>query len=214
MRHLAEETALEIELNSLTFHLVSSGESLQGARLLFGGSFNPPHIGHEALLGNMVEGFPDATLTLIPVYNHAFGKHLVPFDLRLRWCKLLAQSMSSQIEVSDIESRLDGSSLSTVKYFAELEPDRRLVWVIGSDLLPTLASWRGAAQLSQLVEFCVFQRRGASVDENLITRLVSLPEISSTELRGELADGRIPQGKLPKALVQDFLKDNPYLDQE
>jgi len=206
------EIALEIELDSLTFRLVSPTDALSGARLLFGGSFDPPHIGHQALLESLVSEFPDATLTLIPVHTHAFGKTLAPFELRYRWCELLAKSIDSRIEVSNIESSLDGSSLSTVQHFHALEPDRRLVWVIGSDLLPTLTGWKGAHALSQLVEFCVFQRAGARASKSSVSRQVNLPEISSTDLRVDLARGNVPKQGIPKVILENFLKDNPYLD--
>lgn len=212
MLHPAVERALEIELDSFTFRLVSPSDALLGSRLLFGGSFDPPHIGHQALLESLVSEFPDATLTLIPVHTHAFGKNLAPFESRHRWCELLAKSISSRIEVSDIEATLDGSSLSTVQHFQALEPDRRLVWVIGSDLLPTLSGWKGAEVLSQLVEFCVFQRAGARTSRSSVSREVNLPEISSTDLRVDLARGTVPKRGIPKVILEDFLKDNPYLD--
>ena len=210
---LGVETALEIELDSLTFRLVSPTDALFGARLLFGGSFDPPHIGHQALLESLTTEFPDATLTLIPVHKHAFGKTLAPFEFRYRWCELLAKSIDSRIEVSNIESSLDGSSLSTAQHFHALEPGRRLVWVIGSDLLPTLSGWTGANILSQLVEFCVFQRAGARASKSSVSRAVDLPEISSTDLRADLACGNVPRNGIPKVILDDFLKDNPYLDQ-
>ena len=214
MLHPAVEIALEIELDSLTFRLVPPGDALLGSRLLFGGSFDPPHIGHQALLESLVSEFPGATLTLIPVHTHAFGKKLAPFESRYRWCELLGKSISSRIEVSNIESSLDGSSLSTVQHFQALEPDRRLVWVIGSDLLPTLSGWKGASVLSQIVEFCVFQRAGARASKSSVSREVNLPEISSTDLRADLACGNVPKYGIPKAILEDFRKDNPYLDRQ
>ena len=182
------------------------------ARILFGGSFNPPHIGHQALLEALDARFSRATLTLIPVHTHAFGKALVPFATRLRWCEVLADSISERIEVTDVEQSLDGSSLRTVEHFRALEPTRRLVWAIGSDLLQSLSSWRGAASLARRVEFCVFQRGGAVVDETLVVSPTVLPEISSSELRSQLARGEIAQSALPEVLKPHFLKDNPYLD--
>ena len=212
MLHQVAERALEIELDSQTFRLVTPSDQLQGARILFGGSFNPPHLGHQALLKNLVHAFPEATPTLVPVHTHAFGKNLAPFESRYRWCQRLADSISTEIEVTDVESRLDGRSVSTAQYFSEAEPRRRLVWVIGSDLLKTLPSWSQSERLSELVEFCVFQRGGALTDDHLVASSVTFPEVSSTELRADLARGRVSESALPEVLKAYFLKENPYLD--
>ncbi|MEC8051737.1 MAG: nicotinate-nicotinamide nucleotide adenylyltransferase [Myxococcota bacterium] len=205
--------ALEIEQDNQTFRLVSADEELGSARIIFGGSFDPPHRGHRALLDCLLTRFPQAKISLIPVHHHAFGKKLTPFSSRVSWCKALAADLSERIEVDDIESRLDGRSISTARYFHEQEPTVRLVWAIGSDLLPTLSTWGEAAALSQLVEFCVFQRGGEPIDERQAVSPLVMPQISSTELRRDLRQGRVMESGLPAALKPLFLKENPYLDQ-
>ena len=59
--------------------------------------------------------------------------------------------------------------------------------------------WGEAAALSQLVEFCVFQRGGEPIDERQVSPLV-MPQISSTELRRDLRQGRVMESGLPAAL--------------
>ena len=208
-----EAKALEIEQDKPAFRLVASDEDLGFARILFGGSFDPPHDGHCALLTCLLERFPKAKISLIPVHNHAFGKKLAPFKHRLKWCQTLADALSERIEVDAIESRLDGSSISTARYFHSQEPTTRLVWAIGSDLVPSLSQWREASALSELIEFCVFQRGGQLIDERQVASPLVMPEISSTELRRDLRQGRVLESALPEVLKPLFLKENPYLDQ-
>ena len=185
---------------------------LDNARILYGGSFDPPHVGHQAILSALLGRFPDATISMVPAHTHAFGKTLQDFESRLAWCRVLANDLSPRIEVTDIEKTLDGSSVATVRSFRAQEPDRRLVWVIGSDLVESLPRWRGAPQLSQLVEFCVFKRVGSSVESEKLVSPNAMPEVSSTQLRGALALGKVEDSALPDALKSTFLKDNPYVD--
>ena len=56
------------------------------------------------------------------------------------------------------------------------------VWAIGSDLLSSLSKWGEAAALSQLVEFCVFQRGGEAIDGSQTASPLVMPQIPSTEL--------------------------------
>ena len=211
--HPAGAKALEIEQDNQTFRLVSADEELGSARIIFGGSFDPPHRGHRALLDCLLDRFPEAKISLIPVHRHAFGKKLMPFSLRVSWCKALAADLSERIEVDEVESRLDGRSISTVRYFREQEPTVRLVWAIGSDLLSSLSKWGEAAALSQLVEFCVFQRGGEAIDGSQTASPLVMPRISSTELRRDLRQGLVMESGLPDVLKPLFLKENPYLDQ-
>ena len=108
---------------------------------------------------------------------------------------------------------MDGRSISTARYFREREPTVRLVWAIGSDLLPSLSTWGEANALSQLVEFCVFQRGGEPIDEHHTASPLVMPQISSTELRRDLRQGLVMESGLPDVLKPLFLKENPYLDQ-
>ena len=62
--------------------------------LLFGGSFNPPHLGHQIVIEQAFELIPNLDeLWLLPTYNHAFGKDLAPATDRLAMCKLLIDSL-------------------------------------------------------------------------------------------------------------------------
>ena len=205
-------TALASEAHTPRFRFVAGDSCLGDGRILYGGSFDPPHLGHQAILTALLRLFPSAAISMIPAHTHAFGKELQDYERRLGWCRDVANDLSSRIEVSDVERSLDGSSLATVRYFRAQEPERRLIWVIGSDLVDSLPRWRGASSLANLVEFCVFRRVGSSVDPGILVDSEAMPDVSSTELREALAVGMIRGSALPEVLKTTFLKDNPYLD--
>src|SRR3972149_5244841 len=56
---------------------------------LFGGSFNPPHLGHALVIAEFLESAITDELWLLPTINHAFGKDLAPAQHRLAMAKLL-----------------------------------------------------------------------------------------------------------------------------
>ena len=57
---------------------------------LFGGSFNPPHVGHMMAAYYVIATRPVDKLWLMPAYRHPFGKRLAPFDDRVKMCELAA----------------------------------------------------------------------------------------------------------------------------
>jgi nicotinate-nucleotide adenylyltransferase len=77
--------------------------------LLFGGNFNPPHLGYQIVIRQAFELIPDIDeLWLLPTYNHAFGKNLAPAPHRLQMCHLLIDTLSqdSGFRSTDIPSHL------------------------------------------------------------------------------------------------------------
>ena len=150
----------------------------------FGGSFDPPHVGHvllSAYLGT-VAGF-DRVL-VAPVFGHAFDKPLSPFNHRLRMCEL-AFARLPFVEVSAIESTLEAPNytLHTLQAIKQAHPDWQLRLAIGSDVLADTSQWYQFEAVSALAPPFVFARRGTAEAESG-TRL--LPEVSSSELREKL----------------------------
>jgi nicotinate-nucleotide adenylyltransferase len=77
--------------------------------LLFGGTFNPPHLGHQIVIRQAFELIPDIDeLWLLPTYNHAFGKDLAPAPHRLEMCRLLVNTLyrDSGFQRADMSSHL------------------------------------------------------------------------------------------------------------
>jgi nicotinate-nucleotide adenylyltransferase len=62
--------------------------------LLFGGSFNPPHLGHTIVIEQAFELVPQLDeLWILPTFNHAFGKNSAPAADRLAMCQLLVEDL-------------------------------------------------------------------------------------------------------------------------
>lgn len=124
---------------------------------LFGGSFNPPHMGHLFVCNYLlhVEDFDE--LWIIPTYHHAFEKELISFEHRVNMCKIMAHiadgnfgsppDYHGKVQVLEIEKELayDGKenrTVDTVNRLKEIYQDDFTV-IIGSDCVNKLHTWKG-----------------------------------------------------------------------
>lgn len=146
----------------------------------FGGSFNPPHLGHllAATYALKVHGLDEVWLA--PVYHHPFAKKMIDFDHRLTMCNLLVEQLTPPFRVTDIEKRLqhEGKTVFTLRELSKQNPNDQFSLIIGSDLKEQIKTWGHAEEL--LKEFPVLVvPRGIQNDPT------SIPNISSTDIRAE-----------------------------
>jgi nicotinate-nucleotide adenylyltransferase len=155
---------------------------------LFGGSFNPPHVGHVlAVTYALSVGLVDRVL-VVPVFDHALGKRLAPFEQRLELCRL-AFGWLPQVEISSIEARLGAPSrtLHTILALEAEHPDWGLRLLVGSDITGEIEKWHAFAEIERLAPPLVLVRAGARAPGGSPSLL---PEVSSTEVRALLARAR------------------------
>ena len=173
-----------------------------GRVALFGGSFDPPHVGHQMVMLYALATARVERLLMVPCFRHPFDKRLQPFDHRLAMCELAAQPFGAQVEVSAIERELGGDSrtLRTVQALYERGVGERLVLVIGADLLAERERWFGYPELARLVDFFPVGRAGHPAPPPS----VALPDVSSTEIRARLGRGEAVTGLVPSA-VEDYV---------
>lgn len=166
---------------------------------VFGGSFDPPHVGHVLAATWALSTTEIEALVVIPALEHAFGKPLAPFAHRRRMCELAFAPLRGVV-VSDLEARLGGASY-TVRTLEELRrrsPDVALKLLIGSDLVDEVPRWHQGHRVPELAELLVVGRGGhANGGEQLV-----MPEISSTDIRARLREGRSAEGLVPRAVLR------------
>lgn len=191
---------------------------------LFGGSFDPPHVGHQLASLYVLETFPVDELWLVPVFRHAFDKRLTPYQHRLAMCDRLAQSLGTRARVSSVEEELGGPSytLHMVRRLQHKHPDIEFSLVIGSDLIKERERWFGWHELSSRLPFLVLHRGGSDSSarpdppacdifhhEQLI-----LPEVSSTAVRAALSQGNCPTGWISRSVLSYIEDHSLYLAKE
>lgn len=148
---------------------------------IFGGSFDPPHWGHVALVERVLSrGLADQVLVL-PVFGHAFHKETTPFEHRLSLCQL-AFAGNSRVTVSDLEKSLPAPSytIQTVEALLPRFPGAEFRLLLGADCEHELARWHRSDELIRLAPPIYVARRG---HDTVLGIDLALPEISSSEVR-------------------------------
>ncbi len=158
---------------------------------VFGGSFNPPHLGHAmvSLWALSTTGVDE--VWWVPTYQHAFGKVSAPFELRLEWCTAAARHLHG-VRVTPIEQELGGESrtIDTLEALQARYSGLTFELIIGADLVAEMPRWKRWDALQTFPIHAV--GRG---DDQVPGELV-LPNVSSSALRAALVDG---DTELPRA---------------
>lgn len=161
---------------------------------VYGGSFDPPHLGHSLVGAYVLAACPVDRLLVVPVGQHPFAKRISPFEDRLRMCELAFADLR-RLEVSSIEHELPGPSLTlnTLTALQARYPGASLRLVIGSDLLPETQHWFEFERVRAIAPLIVVQREGHATPDGLGP---PLPDISSTLVRERLRAGQPTDGLL------------------
>ncbi|HJL05720.1 MAG TPA: nicotinate (nicotinamide) nucleotide adenylyltransferase [Polyangiaceae bacterium LLY-WYZ-15_(1-7)] len=167
---------------------------------VFGGSFDPPHVGHVLVAcWARVAAAVDEVL-VVPTYAHAFGKRSAPYADRRAMLELALEGLRG-VRISDVERDLGGESsrtLHTLQALAKRTPGARFRLVIGADILAETHRWHRWEDVAALAPPLVVGRGGYPLpDECPFT----MPEISSTEVRRRLQAGERAEGLVPPAVL-------------
>ena len=194
---------------------------------LFGGSFDPPHNGHQALaLAGLAMGLDEVwVIPALPVHRTLSGA--ASADTRLHWLK---QMFSGQpgIRVVDWELKRarPTASVETLRQFRALHP-KTVPWLmLGADAWAGLPGWHEYPAHQQLCNMAVFSRRGSAVETvcghpgwhtvspdkwqtcnkagHWCYIEAALPDISATELRHDAAQGSTLSGRVSELLREQI----------
>jgi nicotinate-nucleotide adenylyltransferase len=133
---------------------------------LYGGSFNPIHLGHLLVAQAAREELALDQLFFIPAAQSPFKPDaiLAPPQERLRLLRLaLAGHPECAIDHQEIQRGGISYSILTVRDYARRHPGASLYYLIGADHAPQLPKWRDAEELAQYAQFVVIPRPGTPV---------------------------------------------------
>ena len=155
---------------------------------MFGGSFDPPHIGHQNIVEKAIKRLDIEKLLVVPTYLNPFKtSSLASATQRLAWCHTLFDTLENVI-VNDYEIQ-EGKSTTTsqsIKHFNQHYDVRYLI--VGSDNLSTLAKWHAFDWLNETITWVIATRDDHHLDTDELKNWEILPitaPVSSTQIREE-----------------------------
>jgi len=173
---------------------------------VFGGTFDPPHVGHVAALVAAAQSGRFDRIEVVVAgdpYQKTSEREVRPALERLALASAAFEGLEL-VHVSDIEVRRDGPSytLDTVR---ELLHDALSVDVlVGADVAANMGEWEGAAELADLVKVGIFPRPGTAVTfpAGFICYEISMPpvSVSSTTVRDLLRDDAVTN-QVPERII-------------
>ena len=172
---------------------------------LFGGAFDPPHVGH-LLVAAYVVGTADVDqLWLMPAHRHAFDKKMAPFVHRVEMCMALASIFREGVHVTSVESEVPGKgyTVDTLEHLRRRYPSYEFRLVVGSDILEQKDAWRDFDRVEKLAPLIVIARAGHPHPR--ATATPAMPEVSSTEVRRRLAAGEEVSHLVPRPVL-DYIR--------
>jgi nicotinate-nucleotide adenylyltransferase len=165
---------------------------------LYGGSFNPIHIGHLTLANYLCEykNFDEIWFLVTPINPWKEEKDLWPDSLRLELVQLSIEGYS-RFRASDFEFQLPRPSYTfhTLEALKERYPDIQFSLILGSDNWNRFDEWKEGKRIIAENEIYVYPRPGYPVDKDKIpssVHLVHTPllNISSSFIRKAIEEGR------------------------
>lgn len=179
---------------------------------LFGGSFDPVHLGHTMVARAALAEVELDQLFIIPAAQSPFKPEQSPAPAadRLAWLRLaFGDEPRCEIDAQEIERAGVSYTIDTVRDYAARFPEAELFYLIGADHVPTLPEWREAAALADAVTFVVVPRSG-----ELETGVAEFPlsfrgtvlrgkpaAISASDLRKRLRAGESIENFVPPAVA-------------
>jgi nicotinate-nucleotide adenylyltransferase len=186
---------------------------------LYGGSFDPVHLGHLLVAQAAREELKLEKTFFIPAAQSPFKPDAKPTPATERLKMLrLALAGNTHAEVDELEIKRGGISytIDTVRDYSRRFPTAKLFYLIGTDHVAQLPKWREANELAKLVEFVIIPRPGQTKTQ------IPLPfrgeflggfplGVSSSQIRARVKAGLPVENLVPATVVEVIRNNRLYL---
>ena len=185
---------------------------------IFGGTFDPPHVGHLLAASDVFEQLALDRLLFVPAAIQPLKarRTTAPANHRLAMVRLTTGG-DARFGVDSVELDREGLSytVDTLREFARQLPSAELFFLVGADVLSTFAQWRDPYTVLELATLAVMTRRAddgtqglddtIGLDAELARRITRVAtrrfDISSTEIRERVLAGRPIHGFVTDAVA-------------
>jgi nicotinate-nucleotide adenylyltransferase len=206
--------------------VAASGEGPRAGRRIgvFGGTFDPLHVGHLVAAQEVMEAMQLDRVLLVPAAHppHKGTKGLTPGATRLRMVRE-AVTDDTRFDVSDLEVERGGVSwtVDTLRELRRTHEGDDLLLVLGADQWQTFGTWRDPEEVTRLATVVVMTRGGAGASRDPDLGVAPAPppaevavpriDISSTDIRRRVREGRSIRYLVPEAIRRIIKAEKLYL---
>lgn len=180
---------------------------------LFGGSFDPPHQGHQFITQQLLAHKIVDQVWFVPVKHHPFQKSMTDANERVAMLEEIVQKLDTtavRIERYEVDHPETSYSWDTLNALSAKYSEHTFSWVIGSDNLASFGQWHKYQELLQKFPVFVYPRQGFPTQPLYpgMIFLAKFPEItvSATDIRQKVQKGESIKG-LVTPEVEDYIHD-------
>jgi nicotinate-nucleotide adenylyltransferase len=173
---------------------------------IFGGTFDPPHLGHLILAAEAIDQLKLERLlwVLTPDPPHKLDRNITPLHHRVDMLSA-ALAGNSHFELSKVDIKRTGPhfAVDTVRILTERQPEIAWVYLMGGDSLQDFHTWRSPVELVRMITILgVMVRPGVRIDLDDLDRkvpgigvkvkIISAPliDVSASDIRQRVMDGK------------------------
>lgn len=181
---------------------------------IYGGAFDPPHIGHANAACQAVSLLSLDLLYVVPALSPPLkASPAAPPGRRLEMCRLAFRG--ENIVVDDFEIKKGGVSYTkdTLRHYGEMHPGARFFLIIGNDQLNQIEKWNSPEYIFKNAAIALVMReknadpesdikRAQSMGANIIRVDIAVTEVSSTEIRNGQNTNRLDP------VISEYIKTN------
>ncbi|MEJ2042397.1 MAG: nicotinate (nicotinamide) nucleotide adenylyltransferase [Reinekea sp.] len=203
----------------------------QKVMVVYGGTFDPFHRGHEAICHAILQYSFVQQLRLIPCHIPPLkDEATASSEQRLDMLRLWQDGQARSVVVDDIELQRDGPSytMDTLGILLNQNPGTQIILAMGADAWQSLPQWHGYSELQQWVNIWVFDRQGSQLPPlqgwTRVTGCKQLIDISSghyfvdQRVRMDVSSTVLRDGTeslrahVPEAIFRYIQENNLYLE--
>lgn len=177
----------------------------------FGGSFDPPHVGHENIIKICQEKFDNLLVIPNNVSPMKTDKPPIPKFHRLNMIKLIIKNLNVKIDTFELDSNKINYTYHTIQYIKKNYFFNDLYMIIGKDQIENFNKWYRIDDILKDVKIICFNRNNSYKNEDLGIKIEFVPfdfPISSSGIRKMISDKLAIDEKLLNKNVIKYISDN------
>ena len=181
---------------------------------IFGGSFDPPHVGHLLAAVDAFEALDLDKLVFVPTAKQPLKSEVIaaPAHHRLAMVRLLvAADVRFDVDAVEIERAGLSYTVDTLDTFAQRFPSSERFFLVGEDAMAAFGKWKNPQQILKLARVAVLRRpregesaaleRSSDRPNGTIALATRLVDVSSTEIRERVRTGKSIRGFVPETVA-------------